>query len=331
MNKLSVAIIGLGRIASLLEDDTRREKPCTHAGAVRANPDCILAGGMDIDDERRGLFAERWKVPVFASALTMLRELKPDIVTIATGPNSHVEYCQLAAGLDVPMVVCEKPLSDSLESAQSIAALRKQNIKILVNHERRYSNEYIKAQALIAEKRLGTLLSVHACIYFGQNRRLVNMLWDDGTHLVDAIRFLSGAQIEHGMTWGTALTEEKGTAYLLSTLHKEGDSDVPCCIEVGAERDHLVFEITLSFSEGRLRIGNGVWELEESGPCPYADNFRALVQSADTFSGKTGYFANMIADAVLCARNPARTPRSSVLDAYAVIEYLTAVKPLPRA
>ncbi|GHU47599.1 oxidoreductase [Spirochaetia bacterium] len=328
MNKLNVAIIGLGRIASLLEDDTRREKPCTHAGAVRANPDCILMGGMDTNEKRRRLFAERWNVPVFANAGAMLQELKPDIVTIATEPDSHTEYCQLAAGLGVSVLVCEKPLSDSLNGAQRIAALLKKNSKILVNHERRYSNEYIKAQALIAEKRLGTLLSVHARIYFGQKRRLVNMLWDDATHLVDAIRFLCGAQIKHGMTWGTALTEKKGTAYLLSTLHKEDDSDVPCCIEVGAERDYLVFEIALSFSEGRLRIGNGVWELWESGPCPYADNFKALAQSADTFSGKSDYFANMIADAVLCARNPARTPRSSVLDAYAVIEYLTAVKPL---
>ncbi|GHV88670.1 hypothetical protein AGMMS50267_10300 [Spirochaetia bacterium] len=40
MKKIPVAIIGLGRIASLLEDDRLREKPCTHAGAITANPDC---------------------------------------------------------------------------------------------------------------------------------------------------------------------------------------------------------------------------------------------------------------------------------------------------
>jgi hypothetical protein len=32
MDKIKAAIIGLGRIASLLENDTLREKPCTHAG-----------------------------------------------------------------------------------------------------------------------------------------------------------------------------------------------------------------------------------------------------------------------------------------------------------
>jgi len=58
--KIGAAIIGLGRIASLLEEDSRREKPCTHAGAITANPDCILTGGCDTDDERRRLFAERW-------------------------------------------------------------------------------------------------------------------------------------------------------------------------------------------------------------------------------------------------------------------------------
>jgi hypothetical protein len=37
MDKISVAIVGLGRIGSLLEEDPRREKPCTHAGAIAAN------------------------------------------------------------------------------------------------------------------------------------------------------------------------------------------------------------------------------------------------------------------------------------------------------
>ena len=41
------AVVGLGRIGSLLEDDRLREKPCTHAGAAAANPGLILCAGKD--------------------------------------------------------------------------------------------------------------------------------------------------------------------------------------------------------------------------------------------------------------------------------------------
>jgi hypothetical protein len=42
MEKISAAIVGLGRIAGMLEEDSLREKPCTHAGAITANSDCVL-------------------------------------------------------------------------------------------------------------------------------------------------------------------------------------------------------------------------------------------------------------------------------------------------
>jgi hypothetical protein len=99
-------------------------------------------------------------------------------------------------------------------------------------------------------------------------------------------------------------------------------------IEVGARRDHLVFEIEFSCETGRLRIGNGVYEVWESADCPYAEGFRSLALMPDRFDGKTGYFANMLADAVNCVKNPALRPRSSAGDALKVIEYLNTVKSL---
>jgi len=74
MERIKAAGVGLGRIASLLEEDARREKPCTHAGAIAVNKDCALSGGCDIDEERRGLFAQRWGVPVYSDAAEMIRE-----------------------------------------------------------------------------------------------------------------------------------------------------------------------------------------------------------------------------------------------------------------
>jgi predicted dehydrogenase len=349
MNKIPVAIVGLGRIASLLEDDSRREKPCTHAGAAAANNDCVLVSGCDTDEERRRLFAERWHVPVYAKAAAMLQEHRLRILIIATDPDSHEQYCSLAYDNGVPVVVCEKPLADTLAGARGIASLAGQKIpapgasagfKILVNHERRYSADYIRAREILENGRLGALISVRGVLYMGRGRRLIDVLWHDGTHLADAVMFLTGGTLRQVQTWGSPLKGREGTAYLEGALTLPRDNvpgvrrgrgkekEFPCVIELGAQRDHLVFEIEFSCEAGRLRIGNGVYEVWESADCPYAEGFRSLSPAPDRFEGKTGYFTNMIADAVNCVRNPSRQPRSSALDALRVIEYLDAVKSL---
>jgi len=327
MEKIKAVIAGLGRIASLLEEDTLREKPCTHAGAIAANGDCVLAAGCDTDEERRQLFAEKWQVPVFADAAEMITIHKPQILVIATHPDSHYHYCRLAAQMNVPVVICEKPLADNIAKARKIARLaEKGNPVIITNHERRYSQDYIRAKEILKEGKLGSLLSVRAVLYMGKTNRLVNALWHDGTHLADAIMFLTDSVLKHRRSWGAKLASKSGTAWLEGSLKKEKESPIPLLMEIGAGRDHLVFEIEFSCEKGRLRIGNGVFEVSESVPSPYAEKFRSLKNTGEVFSGQTGYFANMLKDAVACVKDPNRAPVSKAIDGLRVIEYLNSVK-----
>ena len=327
--KIRAAIAGLGRIASLLEEDALREKPCTHAGAIAANNECSLAAGCDQDEERRRLFTKKWQVPVFDNAAEMLRIHKPHIFVIATHPDSHYYYCRLAAELKVPVVICEKPLSDNINKARKIVNLAADDGPvILTNHERRYSQDYILAKTILEEEQLGRLVAVRASLFMGKTTRLLDMLWHDGTHLADAIMFLTGLNLKHRRQWGKKLTSRSGTAWLEGRLiNKIAElRHVPVIIEIGAERDHLVFEIEFSCEKGRLRIGNGVFEVWQSIPSPYAENFRSLENTGKSFSGPTGYFANMLEDAVACVKDRKRSPVSGAVDGLKVIEYLDSVK-----
>jgi predicted dehydrogenase len=348
MDPVKTAIIGLGRIASLLEDDALREKPCTHGGAVAANPGLLLCAGTDRDPERRELFARRWNCPVYDDGAVMLEKEKPGILIIATHPDSHEAYCRLAAASGVPVAVCEKPLADRLGAARRIAALhRRGRIKILTNHERRYAADYQKARAILGGGGLGRLLGVRALLYMGKGRRLMDVLWHDGTHLADAAMFLTGARLRHSKTWGAPLKGREGSAFLLGRLSPApggteaspggaGDfsaqgekssagTELPFLMEVGAGRDHLAFELEFSCQGGRLRIGNGIFEVWESLPSPYAERFNSLKKNSQTFTGPTGYFANMIADALACYRDQDREPQSSALDGLRVIRYLNSI------
>ena len=334
MEKITAAIIGLGRIASLLEDDSLREKPCTHAGAITANPCCELAAGCDTDEERRRLFAERWQLgdKVYADAAEMLRVHKPQILTIATHPDSHYHYCRLAADFGVPVVVCEKPLADNVREARKIARLTEHGCRaerglvILTNHERRYSEDYIRAKEIIKSEKLGRLLSVRGLVYMGKRKRLLDVFWHDGTHLVDILMFLTDARLKHQKRWGAQLDASAGTAWLEASLCADKSAPIPVVMEIGAGRDHLVFEMEFSFEQGRLRIGNGIFEVWESIASPYAENFRSLKKTGDVYTNPTGYFANMMADAVACVKESKRQPRSSAADGLRVIEYLNSVK-----
>jgi predicted dehydrogenase len=340
MEKIQVAIAGLGRIASLLEDDRLREKPCTHAGAVAANPACVLAAGCDTDGERRRLFSRRWArggregapLPVYPGGPEMIARHRPDILIISTPPDSHAAYCALAVKEGVPVVICEKPLADTLGDARRIAALeRRGSTRIMVNHERRYAKDYRRAREILRGGGLGRLLSVRGGLCMGRTRKLETVLWHDGTHLADALMFLSGMVMEHKKTWGAALGAGEGTAWLLGLLRSpEGGSrlSLPFAVELGAGRDHLVFELEFSCERGRLRIGNGIFEVWESGPSPYAEKFNSLKKTPETFTGKTGYFARMIEDAVACVGDKTRRPVSGAADGLRVVEYLNSVCPL---
>jgi hypothetical protein len=69
-----------------------------------------------------------------------------------------------------------------------------------------------------------------------------------------------------------------------------------------------------------------VFEVWESDASPYAEKFRSLKRTGEIFSGPTGYFANMVADAVFCLQDSGIRPCSSAADGLRAIEYLHSVK-----
>ena len=356
-DKITCAVAGLGRIGSSLEKDALREKPCTHTGAIVGNADCVLVAGCDIKPEARERFLEDWgylspKPEVFDSLDGLLEGIVPQVLVAATYPESHSRIVKKAVTAGVPVIVCEKPLADTLRSARKIAALhRRGGVTVLVNHERRYSSDYLAVRRAISEKRYGRLISVRGTLYFGRTARHKDVLLHDGTHLVDIINFLvdpaarrpgeiNPVRLERRFG---SMRSKRGSAYLFGTApcaEAAGAADVPVVIEVGAERDHLVFEVELSFERGRIRVGNGVFSFEVSGESPYYEGYRSLLPDEAPEIGKTGYFSNMIADAVRCLRRRQVAgagggvggitcePVSSAVDGYAVMKYIRSMRGL---
>ena len=362
-DKITCAVAGLGRIGSSLEKDILREKPCTHTGAIVGNPECVLVAGCDIDPEAREQFEEDWASlspapEIYDSVDSMLKELVPQVLVVATYPDSHYPIVKKASDAGVPVIVCEKPLAHTLRSARKIAGLHRRGAAtVLVNHERRYSSDYLAVREAVSAGRYGRLISVCGTLYFGRTARHKDVLLHDGTHLVDIINFLVEAVMNPTARGSPGrlkrrfgpMRSNRGSAYLFGTAPcagAVGAADVPVVIEVGAERDHLVFEVELSFERGRIRVGNGVLSFEVSGESPYYEGYRSLLPDEAPVIGETGYFSRMIADAVRCVKQgrPAagadggagtgisgrctQEPVSSAVDGYEVMKFIRSIRGL---
>lgn len=319
--EVGVVLLGLGRIASLLEDDAKREKPASHAGAFAA-AGAVIVGGWDTDADRRAAFAERWSTRTDFDSADDLLALKPDIAVVATYPDSHAELVELACRAGVPVVVCEKPLTATLPSARRLVrSLERTSTRVMVNHERRYARDYRRVRSIIEAATYGRLVAVQAKLYMGRKRAPGEVLLWDGTHMIDILRYLIGAEVSQVSAWGTPeVASGRLTARFLV-----GETEV--WLETAADRDHLVFELDLGFETGRIRIGNGFYEESVGAPSPLYDKMRSLVPvdvDRDTLY-PTRYFAAMAEDAVRAVREPGYKPVSTMGDGLAALEAIEAI------
>jgi predicted dehydrogenase len=315
---LKCGIIGLGRIGSLLEDDTRREKPASHAGVIDSHPECELRAGCDIDGEKNNAFKIRWNCSnTYSDYDLMLKNEKLNIVAIATPPETHLEICRSAVKYNVDVIVLEKPVAHSIDQANEIADLvSASNSKVIINHERRYSLQYRNCKKIIDDKLYGDLVSIKSTLYMGRNRELASMLYDDGTHMIDLIHYLSGSRMQ---IMSVSCDTNKKQFYCTGTVN-----NTMFCFEAGSRRDHLVFEIDLSFENGRITVGNGYYHEFNSIVSPFYDNYKSL-QMLDVKFPQSKYFSEMFKDAVRCAKNRNAVPVSTVkngVEAITVIEQM---------
>ena len=321
MKLIRCALVGLGRIGVTLEDDPLREKPASHWGAVSFNRQAVLCGAVEPEKDRVEEFLKREPgCPVFDNLNTMIDAVSPDIIHIASDTETHMSLLSAALDRNVPVVVCEKPLANSLEEAEAVLPLLDSSeSSVLINHERRFSRDYREVRGLIREKAFGELLSINARLYMGKTRPVSKILYHDGTHMLDILRFLCDGDLE--ILHSTGRPHDKGGP--LMVLARSGKTDI--VLDISGGRDHLVFEMDLSFEKGRIRVGNGVYELWSSEESPYYSGFRSLKCSMSGWSGRTAYFSAMMNHAIELYRNPGRKSESSFRDGLEVMRLIDCI------
>ncbi len=284
MKTCKVGIVGCGRIASLLEDDPLRGKPCTHAGGFSALRNAKIVAACDIDAERLKQFGKRWGVAaLYENYEELLAKESLDIVCVSAWTRLHAPITIASAKSGVKGIICEKPIALNLKEARRmIRECEKNNISLTINHERRWDPYYQEAKKLILSGKIGEVKTIiGSALSWKPPKASLSLhgggpMFHDGTHLADLLTFFCGP-----VDWVSACEKRShGKKYIEETASallgfKSGSIGF---VQGGGERNYFSFELDIQGTEGRILIGNGGRELYVSRKSGKFTGFKELTQ-----------------------------------------------------
>lgn len=182
-----VAIIGLGRMGSTIDDELPEgSPPYSIAAAAKASDRLEVVTGADIDPAKRTAFTERWGVDnLYADYEEMIRQEQPDLVAICTKGVLHAEMATRVAELQVPMIFCEKAIACSMDEADRVLhAVQANNTPFNTGVLRRFNKGFHLAKKLIDDGEIG---EPKAAVHFAATNLLHGHI-----HSLDTLSFLLG-------------------------------------------------------------------------------------------------------------------------------------------
>ncbi len=194
------------------------------------NPDTELAGVADIDLGRAKDSVAATRAPATADYRELL-DPAPDAVIVSSPVHLHEEMC--LAVLDAGChVLCEKPLSNSVESCRRIfAAAERARLTLATGFNHRYYPSVQFLVRAIDEGRIGTIDHLRV---FGGHDGLAGFradwmfkgplsgggaMMDVGIHMTDLINYVAGdivevAAVSSGSIWNVEGSEDNAMAIM---------------------------------------------------------------------------------------------------------------------
>ena len=174
-NKYKVAIVGCGSIAN------------AHLEGYKKISKIQLEAVVDINPAAREMYMNDYHIPNgYENLKIMLEEVNPEIVSICVWHKLHDVMTETIANHpSVKGIICEKPMAIGLGNAEKmIQVCEKNNVKLIISHQRRFTPGWIKAKDIIKSGHIGTPTRGEIRVKEG----LLN--W--ATHSIDGVRFVLG-------------------------------------------------------------------------------------------------------------------------------------------
>ena len=237
-----VAIIGLGRMGSTIDDEfPDRSPPYSVAASCRASNRLQVVAGADIDAEKRAAFAERWGVSaLYDDYVEMIRKEDPDMVAVCTRGHLHAEMATRAAEEGVGLIFCEKAIACSMLEADGLRkAVEENGARFNSAVLRRFDLRYHQARELIRQGEIG---EPQAAVHYASTNLLHGHI-----HSIDTLSFLlDDPKVES--IWGE----------LNSIDHRIPANRLD-------EDPYGIFQLTFANGVAATSVPGGNWEFEVIG------------------------------------------------------------------
>jgi predicted dehydrogenase len=287
------AIVGTGRIGSLLERDPLRPRPHTHAGWYASNPRTTLVAGSDVDADRLAAFGEDWAVGsphLYADYRQLLEREHPDIVSVCAYATDRVQMCLAALAAGARGLWIEKAVACAVDEAEALSrAVAAAGAAAVVDYPRRLEPRYRAVGRWVHDEAFGRLETIHV-VFSGH-------VVHTGTHAWDLLLDWCGpwARVEASLDTPAHEAAASGDEHERSEddqrryaeALRDGQTDrggrarivfengVEAFVTGGAKR-YFVFQCDLVFARGRVRIGNDVWDVLTPADSPRYTGYREL-------------------------------------------------------
>ena len=167
-----VAIIGLGRMGSTIDDEGHSPLPYSIAAATRASARLELVAGCDLDAGKRSAFTQRWGIAaVYEDYRQMVVQEQPDLVAVCTRAagthqreatdadyrvDVHADLTVDLANLRVPMLYVEKAIACSMRRADDVRdAVSANGTVVNTGVLRRFDKRYDVVRDAVLAGRIG--------------------------------------------------------------------------------------------------------------------------------------------------------------------------------
>jgi myo-inositol 2-dehydrogenase / D-chiro-inositol 1-dehydrogenase len=194
---MRVGVIGVGRIGTV------------HTATLAAHPEVEDVVVADLDNSRAEEVAGQLGVRAGASVDAVLDEA--DAVVIAAISSAHAELIAACADRGLP-TFCEKPITLDVASTRSVVErVEAAGIPLQMGFQRRFDFGYCAARDAVVDGRLGTLYVIRMAGHDPEppHEEYIplsgGMFRDFGVHDFDALRFVTGREVEQVFAEGAVL------------------------------------------------------------------------------------------------------------------------------
>lgn len=171
-----VFIVGLGKRALV------------HAEIMSRREDSLIIGGFDPSQSAREACQRSFRFPVYDQLKEGLQQTLPTCILIATPPQVRIELFDFfPKDSSLRTIIVEKPLALTIKEAQALYQLCAiNNWQLIVVHQSRYCEEFIRLKNSISEGRIGELQLLKSSHY--------GNIFNQGSHAVDLLRWIMNGE-----------------------------------------------------------------------------------------------------------------------------------------